>query len=93
MGTAPAFDVHENGDGTFSLTAHVPKLDRRTLRVEDKGSGHYVVHGTMWVRPGRVRWFTQEVVFDLQGPETMSGEPSVHYEDPTLTIHVGPRVS
>jgi HSP20 family molecular chaperone IbpA len=80
-------DIRE-GDGMIIVTANAPKLDPRSLKIEHTGEGHFVVRGTMWVRPGRFRWASQDVVFDFELPEAADEEPSVSYEDPTLTIRV-----
>jgi HSP20 family molecular chaperone IbpA len=79
-------DIRED-DGVFVVTASAPKLDPRSLRIEHKGEGHFVVRGTMWVRPRRFRWASQNVVFDFELPEAAQ-EPLVSYDDPTLTIRV-----
>ena len=80
-------DIRER-DGRVIVTANAPKLDPRSLPIEHRGEGHFVVRGTMWVRPRRLRWLSQDVGFDFELPEAADEEPSVAYDDPTLTIRL-----
>jgi hypothetical protein len=75
-------------DGSIAAKATVPKLDQSTLKVERKGEGRFVVSGTMWVRPRRFRWMTQDFVFEVELPEAAGREVMTSYDDPTLTIRV-----
>jgi hypothetical protein len=92
MATMPKVEpvATRDEDGTVSFTAIVPKLDPKTLRIERRGKGHFVVRGVSWVRPRRWQWLSQDVVFDLELPEELDGTLATTYDDPTLTIRLRP---
>jgi hypothetical protein len=93
MATMPSVEpvATPEDDGTIKVREHVPKLDPASLHLEHKGKGHFVVRGIMWVRPRKLQWLTQNVVFDLHLPEAADGELRTSYDDPTLTIRVPPQ--
>jgi hypothetical protein len=77
-------------DGTITFTAIVPKLDPKSVQIDRKGKGHFVVRGVSWVRPRWWQWLAQDVVFDLELPEALDGTLTTSYDDPTLTIRLLP---
>jgi hypothetical protein len=92
MATMPKVEpvATREDDGTITFTAIVPKLDPKSVRIDRKGKGHFVVRGVSWVRPRWWQWLSQDVVFDLELPEALDGTLTTSYDDSTLTMRLLP---